>query len=150
MPRCARNDAAWGRLMTATLASDLALAADIPGSGDFIAIGRVHAPSPAMAAAVRDLAGNSADPELLDIAAYSLASNAFGLCVLESALIEKILQACLAAQLAAEWRIEIPGAGVLQALFTVARFEPVNHDGRTFALGLRLAGKPAFSPEPAA
>jgi len=54
----------------------------------------------------------------------------------------------LAAQLAAEWRIEIPGAGVLQALFTVARFEPVNHDSRTFALGLRLAGKPAFSPEP--
>ena len=103
-----------------------------------------------MAAAVRDLAGNSADPELLDIAAYSLASNAFGRCVLESPLIEKILQACLAAQLAAEWRIEIPGAGVLQALFTVARFEPVNHDGRTFALGLRLAGKPAFIPEPAA
>ncbi len=103
-----------------------------------------------MAAAVRDLAGNSADPELLDIAAYSLASNAFGLCVLDNAVIEKILHACLAAQLAAEWRIEIPGAGVLQALFTVARFEPVNHDGRTFALGLRLAGKPAFSPEPAA
>ncbi len=134
--------------MTAILADDLVLAADIPASGDFIAIGRVHAPSPAMAAAVHDLAGYPADPELSDIAAYSLASNAFGLCVLDSAVIEKILQACLAAQLAAEWRIEIPGAGVLQALFTVARFEPVNHDGRTFALGLRLAGKPAFSPEP--
>ena len=130
--------------MTARPASGLILAADISASEDFIAVGRMHTPSPAMAAAVRDLADNPADLEVLDIAVHALASNAFGLCVLESGGIESILQAWLAAQLVASWRMEIPGAGVLQALFTVARFEPVQDASLTFALGLRLAGKPAF------
>ena len=131
------------RLMTARLASDLVLAADISASGDFIAIGKMRASSPALAAAVRDLQ-NAADPEHLEIAAYALAWNAFGRCVLESGGIELILQACLAAQLVAEWRIDIPRGGVLRSLFTVTRLDPVKDASSTFALGLRPAGKPSF------
>jgi hypothetical protein len=133
-----------GRLMTASPVSDLVLAADISASGDFIAMGRMHAPCPALAAAARDLQDNPADPDPPEIQVYSLASNAAGLCILDSGDIEKVLQACFAAQLVAEWRIEIPGAGFLQAPFAVARFEPVKDAARTFALGLRLAGKPEF------
>ncbi len=133
--------------MTASPSNELVLAADISASGEFAAIGRMRAPSPALAAAVRELQDNPDDPEASGIAVYSVAANAFGLCVLESAGIETVIEACLAAQLAAAWRIEIPGAGVLQALFTVARFEPVKDAGSTFALGLRLAGKPEFSPQ---
>jgi hypothetical protein len=131
--------------MIPQLTSDLVLAADISASGAFTPVGRMHVPSPALAAALRDLEESPAEPELLEIAVHSLAANATGLCILDSAGIANVLQACFAAQLAAEWRIETPGAGILQALFTVARFEPVAGADRTFALGLRLAGKPSFS-----
>ncbi len=133
------------RLMIASLTSNLILAADISASGAFAALGRIHVPSPALAAAVRDLEDAPADPELLATAIYSLAANMAGLCILNSGDIAKVLQACFAAQLAADWRIEIPGAGVLRALFTVARLEPVTDANRTFVIVLRLAGKPAFS-----
>jgi hypothetical protein len=131
--------------MIASLTSNLILAADISASEAFAALGRMHVPSPALAAAVRDLQDAPADPELLETAVYSLAANMAGLCILNSGDIAKVLQACFAAQLAADWRIEIPGAGVLRALFTVARFEPVTDADRTFVIVLRLAGKPAFS-----
>jgi hypothetical protein len=130
--------------MIARLTSDLVLATDISASGTFTAIGRMHILSPALAAALRDLEDTPADPEQLEAAVYSLAANTAGLCFLDGGDIANVLQACFAAQLAADWRIEIPGAGVLQALFTVARFEPLADGDRTFALGLRLAGKPEF------
>jgi predicted secreted protein len=131
--------------MIASLTSNLILAADISASEAFAALGRMHVPSPALAAAVRDLQDAPADPELLATAVYSLAANMAGLCILNSGDTAKVLQACFAAQLAAGWRIEIPGAGVLRALFTVARLEPVTNADRTFVIVLRLAGKPAFS-----
>jgi predicted secreted protein len=131
--------------MIANLTSNLVLAADIPASGAFAVLGRMHVPNPALAAAVRDLEEAPADPELLDTAVYSLAANMAGLCILDSRDTANVLKACFAAQLAADWRIEIPGAGVLRALFTVARFEPAADTDRTFALALRLAGKPAFA-----
>ncbi len=130
--------------MIPRLTSDLVLAADIPASGAFALVGRMHVPSPALTAALRDLEEPPADPELLEIAVHSLAANTAGLCVLDSSGIANVLQACFAAQLAAEWRIETPDGGVLQALFTVARFEPVAGADRTFTLALRLAGKPEF------
>ena len=109
--------------MTASLASDAILAADISASGDFIAVGRRPAQAPRWQPP-RGTWPQSLDPDRLNIAVYSLASNAFGLCVLDGGDIEAILQACLATQLVAVWRLEIPGTGLLQALFTVARFEP--------------------------
>jgi hypothetical protein len=130
--------------MIASLTSNLILAADISASEAFAVLGRIHVPSPALAAAVRDLEDAPADPESLEAAVYSLAANMAGLCILNSADTAKALQACFAAQLATDWRIEIPGAGVLRALFTLARFEPVTDADRTFALILRLAGKPEF------
>jgi hypothetical protein len=130
--------------MIASLTSNLILAADISASGAFAVLGRMHVPSPALAAAVRDLEEAPADPELLETAVYSLAANMAGLCILNSADIAKVLQACVAAQLATDWRIEIPGVGVLRALFTVARAEAVTDANPTFALALRLAGKPEF------
>jgi hypothetical protein len=132
--------------MIASLTSNLILAADISASEDFAVLGRIHVPSPALAAAVRDLEDAPGDPEFLETAVYSLAANMAGLCILNSGDIAKALQACFAAQLATDWRIEIPGAGVLRALFTLARFEPVTDADHTFALILRLAGKPEFSP----
>ena len=131
--------------MIASLTSNLILAADISASEAFAVLGRIHVPSPALAAAVRDLEDAPADPELLQTAIYTLAANMAGLCILNSGDIAKVLQACFAAQLAAGWRMEIPGAGVLRALFTVARFEPVTDANRTFVIVLRLAGKPEFS-----
>jgi predicted secreted protein len=130
--------------MIASLTSNLILAADISASETFAVLGKIHVPSPALAAAVRDLEDAPDDPELLETAVYSLAANMAGLCILNSGDTAKVLQACFAAQLAADWRIEIPGAGVLRALFTLARFEPVTDADRTFALVLRLAGKPEF------
>jgi hypothetical protein len=130
--------------MIAQLTSDLVLSADISASGTFISLGRIHIPSPALAASLRNLEDTPADPELLEAAVYSLAANTAGLCILDSGDIANVLQACSAAQLAAEWRIGIPGAGILQALFTMARFEPMADGDSTFALGLRLAGKPEF------
>jgi hypothetical protein len=128
--------------MIASLTSNLILAADISASEAFAILGRIHVPSPALAAAVRDLEDAPGDPEFLETAVYSLAANMAGLCILNSGDTVKALQACFAAQLATDWRIEIPGAGVLRALFTLARFEPVTDAERTFALILRLAGKP--------
>jgi hypothetical protein len=128
--------------MIASLTSNLILAADISASEAFAVLGRIHVPSPALAAAVRDLEEAPGDPESQETAVYSLAANMAGLCILNSADTAKVLQACFAAQLATDWRIEIPGAGVLRALFTLARFEPVTDADRTFALILRLAGKP--------
>jgi hypothetical protein len=130
--------------MIARLTSDLVLTADISASDTFAAIGRMHVPSPALTAALRDLEETPADPEQLEIAIHSLAANTAGLCILDSGDIANLLLACLSAQLAIEWRIEIPSAGVLQALFIVTRFEPAAGADRTFALGLRLAGKPEF------
>ena len=130
--------------MIASLTSNLILAADISASEAFAVLGRMHVPSPALAAAVRDLEDAPADLELLETAVYSLAANMAGLCILNSGDTAKVLQVCLAAQLATDWRIEIPGAGVLRALFTVARLEPVTDADRTFVLVLRLAGKPEF------
>ena len=130
--------------MPSRFASDLVLAADIWASGRFAAVGTMHAPCPALAAALQDVRDNHGDPELLRIQVHALAWNVSGLCVLDNAGIGKVLQACFAAQLVAGWRIEVPGVGLLHALCALVRFEHVRDTGRIAALELRLAGKPEF------
>ena len=120
------------------------LAADISASGNFITVGGIPAPSPAFLAVAQDLRNGAADPEMREILTYSLASNAGGSCILASADIEKALQACLHARLVLEWRIGIPGIGILQALFLTVRLEPVGNAEGDFNLEVRLAGKPEF------
>jgi hypothetical protein len=133
-----------GRPMTGAAPGDPVLAADFSASGQFTAVGIVHAPGAALAAAIRDFGDVPSDPGLLEIALYAVVSNAFGVCSLHAPGIAPILRSYHAGQLAAEWRIDVPALGRFQALFTVARFEPVHDDGLTFALALRLAGKPRF------
>ncbi len=118
------------------------LAADISACGNFITVGSIPSPSPAFLAAAQDLQNGAADTEVREILTYSLALNAGGSCILASADIEKALQACLLARLVVEWRIGIPGIGILQALFLAVRLEPVTNAASSFDLGLRLAGKP--------
>lgn len=130
--------------MIAGIPSGFILTADISASGNFIAIGRMPAPTVAFVAALQDLLSSQADPELKEILTHSLASHVAGLCILDNDTVETALEACFLAQLVLDWRIEINGSGILQALFSVGRFEPVTAGGNVFALGLRLAGKPAF------
>jgi hypothetical protein len=135
-----------GQPMTEAETGDPVLAADFSASGLFTAVGTVHAPGAGFAAAIRDFGDVPSDPGLLQIALYAVVSNAFGVCSLRAPGIAPILRSYHAGQLAAEWRIDVPALGRFQALFTVARFEPVHDDGLTFALTLRLAGKPWFAP----
>ncbi len=118
------------------------LAADMSGSGNFITVGRIRAPCPEFLAIAEDLRNGAADPEIRGILTYSLASNAGGSCILASADIEKALQACILARLVFEWRIGIPGIGILQALFLAARLEPMRNAESVFDFELQLAGKP--------
>jgi hypothetical protein len=118
------------------------LAADISASGSFTTIGGIPVPSPAFLAAIQDLQNGAADARIREILTYSLASNAGGACVLAGTDIEKALQACLLARLVFEWRIGIPGIGILQALFLTVRLEPIGDAQGNFDLELRLAGKP--------
>jgi len=125
-----------------SLRGGIDLAADISASGNFIPVGRMTAPCIAFLAVVQDLQTGAADPQMREILIYSLALNAGGSCILASAGIETALQACLLARLVLEWRIAIPGIGVLQAPFIAARIEPVKEAAGVFDLALRLAGKP--------
>jgi len=130
--------------MTGKRSSDFVLAADVSGSGDFIAVGRMRVPSPAFAAAVQDLQNGAADLEMREALIHSLASSAAGFCVLDGKNIETALEACLPARLVSEWRIAFPGLGVLYALYVVTRFQPAKYAGGLFELALQLAGRPAF------
>ncbi len=118
------------------------LAADISACGNFVTVGSIPSPSPAFLAAVQDLQNRAADPEMREILTYSLALNAGGACILASDGIDRALRACFLARLAIEWRIAIPGTGVLQALFITARFEPDSNAAGAFDVALQLAGKP--------
>ena len=130
--------------MVARRPGDFILAADFAGSGNFISIGRMLAPSPAFAAALAGLQSGAEDAGHRNLLVYSLAANAAGLCILNSPEIEKALQACFAARLAIEWRIEFPGTGVLRALCLLARIRRTGRVPGLFELALQLAGKPAF------
>ncbi|MGO8954176.1 MAG: hypothetical protein ACLQF2_12710 [Rhodomicrobium sp.] len=130
--------------MTGKRSGDFVLAADMAGSGVFIAVGRMRVPSPTFAAAVRDLQNGAADLEMREALIHSLASNAAGFCLLDGKQIETALEACLPARLVSEWRIAFPGLGVLCALYVVRRFQPARNEGELFEIALQLAGKPAF------
>ncbi len=130
--------------MNAKPPGDFVLAADIAGSGSFMAIGRMTIPSPALLAALQDLRDNPGDPELLEVLIYSLAVNAGGLCVPASPDAEEILQACFSARLVFEWCITFPGIGILQGLFLVSRFQATGNAAGLFDLALQLAGRPSF------
>ncbi|MGO9545704.1 MAG: hypothetical protein ACLPPF_13040 [Rhodomicrobium sp.] len=130
--------------MTARRPGGFVLTADIAGLGNFVTVGRMPVPSPAFAAALRDLRIGPAGPELREGLVHSLAVSAAGLCILDSPEIERALHACMPAGLVFEWRIAFPGTGVLQALFFIAKLTQAQ-SGAAAELALQLAGKPAFS-----
>jgi hypothetical protein len=119
---------------------DVLLSADIAGARQFIAIGRMHTPFPAFVTALRGLQNGASDSELRDILVYTLAANISGLCALEPGA-EQVLQNCLAAGIVSEWQIALPGLGVLQALYLVARLRPAKDAAQSVELALQLAGK---------
>lgn len=134
--------------MTARRPGDFVLSADIAGTGNFIEIGRMHTPSPAFAAAMQDLQNGAANSELREVQEHTIAAHVTGLCVLGPE-IEAALQNFLPARLVSEWRIVLPGTGVLQALFLVTLLRPAKNAPGTLELSLQLAGKPAFyAPAP--
>ncbi len=130
--------------MMAASPGDVLLSADIAGAGHFSAIGRMHTPFPAFVTALRGLQNGTPDADLRDILLYTLAANVAGLCALEPG-VEQTLQNCLPARLVSQWRIALPGLGVLQALYLVARLRPAQDTARTVELALQLAGRPSFS-----
>jgi hypothetical protein len=125
------------------------LSADIPATGRFIPLGIMSAPCRPFLAAAQDLQNEAGDPLAREILTYGLASNLAGLTVLAAPSTQTALRACLFAKLVSEWRIAIPKIGVLQALFTIARLEPVQNAEGVFELALRLAGKPELLAEEA-
>jgi hypothetical protein len=130
--------------MTAERQGDFVLTADPAGSGHFLPAGTIPVPAPQFTSALKDLKDGEADPELRDALVYALAVKVAGCCVFESSQAAKIAEACFEARLISEWRISIPGAGVLQAFFHVAKLERKESDG-TYDIALRLAGKPSFA-----
>jgi hypothetical protein len=130
--------------MTAGRLGDFVLTADPAGSGHFLPAGTIPNPAPQLTSALEDLKDGEADPELRDALVYALAAKVAGRCVFESPQAAKIAEACFEARLISEWRISIPGAGILQAFFHVAKLERKESDG-IYEIALRLAGKPSFA-----
>ncbi len=129
--------------MTTRLASDLILAADFSCAGLFSAVGVIREPSLALSVAIRDLFLHREDPELKPIILHVLATRVAGRCSIRGPRIRRALADCIANQLALEWKITIPAAGSVRALFLVTRLGKVDQRD-LFDLSLQLAGKPSF------
>ena len=118
------------------------LAAEFRPRDSFITVGRMTAPLHRIFGR-RTRPANGAAALDAKILTYSLALNASSSCILASAGIERALQACFLARLVSEWRIAIPGVGVLQAPFIAAQHSSrLRNAWGAFDLTLRLAGKP--------
>ncbi len=132
--------------MMAQPALDLVLAADIFGTGVFVAIGIIHEPAIGLAAAIRELENGQADPYVRTVLVNALAARISGHCIIRSAEAEAVAQASLLGQIVMEWRISIPKTGTVQALFVVKKLVGMGTPLRRFDLALQLAGRPAFTP----
>jgi hypothetical protein len=130
--------------MSTRRAGDLVLAADMSGFGDFASIGVMREPSMALAACIGELQGGEADENRRPVLVHVIATKIAGRCVIPSVEGEAAAQASLLLGIAVEWRITIPRAGALQALFLVKRLQNVDEPGRIFDMALQLAGKPAY------
>jgi hypothetical protein len=129
--------------MMARRVSDLALSADFSGSGAFSTVGVIRQPSLALRIALNEFRRDRANgfyktPFLI----HALAKRIGGLCVLETAQVER-LEDCFDAGLIAEWSVAFPRIGALRALFVIARLKKATHDG-LFDVVLHLAGAPSF------
>ncbi len=129
--------------MTPRRAGEINLAADIFGSGTFAKVGAMRQPSLALNAAIADFRLEQEYPELRPVLVHMLATKIAGRCALESSEAERALMDCLAARLALEWVVTIPGIGTLRALFLIARLEKAEQ-AALFDLVLQLAGRPSF------
>jgi predicted secreted protein len=130
--------------MTAEPPGDFVLTADVAGSGHFERVGTVPVPAPAFAAALADFRNGEADLQTRESLIHALAIKVAGCCVLDCAQAEKKIEACFQSWLIAEWRISLPGLGVLQALFRVVQFERTASAG-IYNIAFQLAGKPEFA-----
>jgi hypothetical protein len=130
--------------MTAKPPGDFVLTADVAGSGHFVRAGTIPIPAPPFTAALQDFKDAGADPELREVLIYALAVKVAGRCVFESPQAAKIAEACFQSRLISEWRISVPGSGVLQALFRIVQFERAESDGM-YEIAFQLAGKPEFA-----
>jgi hypothetical protein len=125
------------------------LSVNISGLADFSAVGIIREPSLALARKSEALQKGQHIPGTVVI--HALATKIAGRCLFDSAEAENTVRAFFSSRLAAEWQIAIPQAGVLQALFLVARLQSARQPGRLFDLALQLAGKPEFEavrPDP--
>ncbi len=129
--------------MNVRCSGDFALAADFSCTGNFIAIGRMLAPVPALAGAVQSMANGAANPAAQDLPVHSLVANICGLCVLAPG-IETALHEALAVRLVLEWRIAFPAAGALSALYLLTRLKAAKNAPGMFELALQLASKPSY------
>jgi hypothetical protein len=123
---------------------DFVLTADVAGSGHYVRAGTIPIPAPPFTSALQDLKNGEADPELRETLIYALAAKVGGRCVFESSQAAGIAEACFRAGLISEWRVSIPGSGVLQALFQIVLFAPTGNDGM-YEIAFQLAGKPEFA-----
>jgi hypothetical protein len=130
--------------MTAEREGGFVLTADVAGSGHFVRAGIIPVPAPPFTFALQDLKDGAADPETRDALIYALAAKVAGRCVFESSQAAKIVEACFQIRLISEWRITIPGAGVLQALFQIVQLARDESDGM-YEIAFQLAGKPEFA-----
>jgi hypothetical protein len=130
--------------MTAEREGGFVLTADVAGFGHFVRTGTIPIPGAPFTSALQDFKAAEAHPELKDALIYALAANVSGRCVFESSQAAKIAEACFQTKLISEWRIVIPGAGVLQALFQIVQLAPGESDG-TYEIAFQLAGKPEFA-----
>jgi Phage tail tube protein len=133
--------------MTAEPPSAFVLTADVAASGHFVRAGTIPIPAPAFATALKAFKDCELDSELREVLIYALAVKVAGRCVFESAQAANIAEACFQSRLISEWRISIPGSGVLQALFHIVRFERADGDG-VYDIAFQLAGKPEFAAMP--
>jgi len=130
--------------MTAEPPGDFVLTADVAGSGNFVRAGTIPAPAPAFVAALEDFKDAGADLESREILIHSLAAKVAGRCVFESLQAAKFAKACFQYRLISEWRISIPGSGILQALFHIVQFQSTESDC-TYDIAFQLAGRPEFA-----
>jgi predicted secreted protein len=109
-------------------------------------VGIMHEPSAGLVVAILDLQNREADSGLRDVLVHALAAKVAGRCVFQNSKAEFSVRASFSARIVMEWRVTIPWAGVLQALFIVGGLGSVEQPSRLFDIELQLAGKPAFKP----
>lgn len=125
-------------------AVEVILAADMAGTGQFTPAGSIREPSLALATAIKDFQDKEADADRRNALIYAIGSRIAGRCMLASPEIAIIVEAWVSARIVAEWRITMPGTGIVQALFLPTRLQPAGNVAGQFDFALQLAGPLAF------